>query len=75
MGKLIDPLENAWLVNPSTTVPDPNVKVVNTNSTAGCFYKNMHFEHELNYHCDCGKYVEPEWKYCPFCGNKLWQRK
>ena len=85
MKEIINPLENAWVVAyPSTTVPKG--ESFNTNNTEKDYvnyknyinliiYEGMHIETECNWYCDCGKYVEPEWKYCPYCGKKLWSRK
>ena len=67
---VIDPLENAWVVNyPSTTVPNGK-GVVNTSTTG--VYKYMTWKTEANWYCDCGKCAEPDWKYCPYCGKELW---
>ena len=74
MMKIVNPLENAWVVYPSTTVPDPNVETFNTTTTTRSWhvYKNMHLETEAEWHCDCGLHVEPGWQYCPKCGRPLW---
>ena len=28
-----------------------------------------------DYICKCGRYLDAEWEYCPYCGHKLWQDK
>ena len=65
MKKMINPLENTWTVPPS--------EISSKKIVLQRVYENMHIVNELNWHCDCGLYVEPEWKYCPKCGNRLWE--
>ena len=84
MKEIINPLENAWVVTyPSTTVSKG--ESFNTNNTEkdyvnyknyinSIIYKGMHIETKCNWYCDCGKYADPEWKYCPYCGKELWNR-
>lgn len=25
--------------------------------------------------CKCGRHLDAEWTYCPYCGHELWQDK
>lgn len=84
MGKIVDPLENAWVVTqPSTTVPDPYCYIVKTNTTNDvsqikervvkverdpCCQVKIY---DWDGTCECGQSVDAAWEYCPCCGGKL----
>ena len=39
------------------------------------FYDGITSTPGWNFWCKCGRHLEVDWRYCPYCGHQLWQDK